>query len=118
MLILCLIFKDHIASATFISYQICCSLSRTFFQICFFYLLLCFSDMYHYSIFNYYNDMILSIYIKLIAFFFYFLHITPFFLYRYTWLCCCNYKNYFLYITYIIIFIYYFLKYKHYIIIG
>ncbi|AVP62614.1 hypothetical protein C7M79_18925 [Clostridium botulinum] len=35
LLILCLIFKDHIALATFISYQICCSLSRTFFQICF-----------------------------------------------------------------------------------
>ncbi|EDT79924.1 hypothetical protein CBN_A0061 [Clostridium botulinum NCTC 2916] len=35
LLILCLIFKDHIASATFISYQICCSLSRTFFKFVF-----------------------------------------------------------------------------------
>ena len=52
---------------------------KNFFSNLFFYLLLCFSHMYYYSIFNYYNDIILSIYIKLIAFFFYFLHITPFF---------------------------------------
>ncbi len=45
---------------------------KNFFSNLFFNLLLRFSDMYHYSIFNYYKNIILSIYIDLIALFFLF----------------------------------------------